>query len=378
MVANRVSYHLNLTGPSVTVDTACSASLMAVHLALPGPHMVTATLSSPRGEPHADPRAVHLLYPGRAVRARRSLQTVPAPTPTASAAVRCRHCGPAPAQRCGRRPPAGSRDHRRERTNQDGKSNGITAPNRGRGQCHAPRARSRGAAARDVTFVEAHGTGTVLGDMIEANALGDLHRTGRDKPRLLGSIKGNIGHLEGAAGIAALINPALPWPASFLRRSRQRPNPALRLEQQGLQLATSPVPLGENQVLAASSYGLGGSNVHVMLASPPAPRDVAGNGRGAGRRDHGVRTLSGRAAPQRRRSRTLDACSTHDVAALCCNRVKSSLKHRFAAAGTRTDLARACTAMPPRHPASTNHLVIAAVRRGSGCCAPVRVPNTPA
>ena len=95
-------------------------------------------------------------------------------------------------------------------TNQDGKSSGITAPNRWAQSKVMQRALDRaGAAAADVTFVEAHGTGTVLGDMIEANALGDLHRTGRDQPCLIGSIKGNIGHTEGTAGIAALIKASL-------------------------------------------------------------------------------------------------------------------------------------------------------------------------
>ena len=103
-----------------------------------------------------------------------------------------------------------------------------------------------------------------------------------------------------------------------------------------------------NQVLAGvSSYGIGGSNVHVVMASPPAPVD-AGSTREAGDDEVGVITVSAHSPTALRRNaaalaHALDTSSADDVAALCytSNRVKSSLKHRFAAAGTRTDLVRA-------------------------------------
>ncbi len=228
----------------------------------------------------------------------------------------------------------------------------------------------------------------MLGDMIEANALGDLHRTGRDHPCLLGSIKGNIGHTEGAAGIAALIKSSLALAHGVLPPTvaSAGPNPALRLEQQGLQLATTAVQLGEKPVLAGvSSYGLGGSNVHVVMASPPAPVDAAST-RAAADDEVGVITVSAHSPTALRRNaatlaHALDASSADDVAALCytSNRVKSSLKHRFAAAGTRTDLVRALQSYADAAP-GTDEPIASSRRfaRGSGCCAPVRVPNTPA
>ena len=109
--------------------------------------------------------------------------------------------------------------------------------------------------------------------MIEANALGDLHRCGRDAPCLLGSIKGNIGHTEGAAGIASLIKTSLALSRKILPPTvaAAGANPALRLEQQGLTLATATTDLGEGPALAGvSSFGIGGSNVHVLLTTPPA------------------------------------------------------------------------------------------------------------
>jgi acyl transferase domain-containing protein len=347
MVANRVSYHLNLTGPSVTVDSACSSSLMAVHLGCQALACGDTDLVIAAG--------VNLmLTPGLSIFYTQAGLSAPD--------GRCKpFC--ADADGIGRGEGVGTVVLRRltdavadrqpvyaiiagSAANQDGKSSGITAPNRWAQSKVMLRALDRaGAAAHDVAFVEAHGTGTMLGDMIEANALGDLHRTGRDRPCLIGSIKGNIGHTEGAAGIAALIKTSLALAHGVLPPTVAPggPNPALCLEQQGLQLATAPVQLGDDPVLAGvSSYGLGGSNVHVMLASPPAPVDT-----GAGDDAQvGVITVSAHSpAALRRNARALaDALdNAEDVVGLCytSNRVKSSLKHRFAVAGTRTDLARA-------------------------------------
>ena len=347
MVANRVSYHLNLTGPSVTVDSACSSSLMAVHLGCQALACGDTDLVVAAG--------VNLmLTPGLSIFYTQAGLSAPD--------GRCKpFC--ADADGIGRGEGVGTVVLRRltdavadrqpvyaviagSATNQDGKSSGITAPNRWAQSKVMVRALNRaGAAAHDVAFVEAHGTGTMLGDMIEANALGDLHRTGRDRPCLIGSIKGNIGHTEGAAGIAALIKTSLALAHRVLPPTvaPAGPNPALRLEEQGLQLTTAPVQLGDDPVLAGvSSYGLGGSNVHLMLASPPARVD-AGAGADA---QVGVITVSAHSpAALRRNARALaDALdSADDVAALCytSNRVKSSLKHRFAAAGTSADLVRA-------------------------------------
>ena len=349
MVANRVSYHLNLTGPSATVDTACSSSLMAVHLGCQALTCGDTDLVVAAGVNLMLTPALSIFYTQAGLSAPDG---------------RCKPFS-ADADGIGRGEGVGTVVLRRltdaiadrqpiyaviagSATNQDGKSSGITAPNRWSQSKVIQRALDRaGAAARDVAFVEAHGTGTMLGDMIEANALGDLHRTGRDRPCLLGSIKGNIGHTEGAAGIASLIKSSLALAHGMLPPTvaAAGPNPALRLEEQGLQLATTPVRLGGKKVLAGvSSYGLGGSNVHVVLASPPSPVEAT-----PGDDAHvGVITVSAHSqAALRRNAATLadalDDSSTDDVAALCytSNRVKSSLKHRFAVAGTRTDLARA-------------------------------------
>jgi acyl transferase domain-containing protein len=347
MVANRVSYHLNLTGPSVTVDTACSSSLTAVHLGCQALASGDTDLVVASGVNILLTPALSIFY---------TQAGLSAPDGT---------CKPfsANADGIGRGEGVGTVVLRRlddavadrqpiysiiagSATNQDGKSSGITAPNRWAQSKVMQRALDRAAAAaRDVTFVEAHGTGTTLGDMIEANALGDLHRAGRDGPCLLGSIKGNIGHTEGAAGIASLIKTSLALSRGVLPPTvaAAGPNPALRLDQQGLTLATTAADLGEGPVLAGvSSFGIGGSNVHVLLTSPPA---VATAVREVQDDEVGVVTVSAHSSDALRRNATalanaLEGYNDDEVAALCytSNEVKSSLKHRFAAAGTRNEL----------------------------------------
>jgi len=345
MVANRVSYHLNLIGPSVTVDTACSSSLTAVHLGCQALACGDTDLVVASGVNILLTPALSIFY---------TQAGLSAPDGT---------CKPfsANADGIGRGEGVGTVVLRRledavadrqpihsiivgSATNQDGKSSGITAPNRWAQSKVMQRALDRaGACARDVTFVEAHGTGTTLGDMIETNALGDLHRAGRDAPCLLGSIKGNIGHTEGAAGIASLIKTSLALSRGVLPPTvaAAGPNAALRLDQQGLKLATTAADLGEGPVLAGvSSFGIGGNNVHVLLTTPPAVTAV----REVSDDEVGVVTVSAHSPDALHRNaaalaNALDE-STDDVAALCytSNRVKSSLKHRFAAAGTRNEL----------------------------------------
>ena len=352
MVANRVSYHLNLTGPSVSVDTACSSSLTAVHLGCQALTCGDTDLVIASG--------VNLmLSPGLSVFYTQAGLSAPD--------GRCKPFD-ADADGIGRGEGVGTVVLRRlsdaiaarqpiysvitgSATNQDGKSSGITAPNRWAQSKVMQRALDRaGAVAADVTFVEAHGTGTVLGDMIEVNALGDLHRTGRNRPCLIGSIKGNIGHTEGTAGIAALIKTSLALSHRVLPPTvaPAGSSPALRLEEQGLALATNAIELGDDPVIAGiSSYGLGGSNVHVIMTSAPVGTTPARPADGG--KQVGVITISAHSPNALRRNAAALADSleaTDDVAAFChsTNRVKSSLKHRFAAAGTHTEILRALRA----------------------------------
>ena len=225
--------------------------------------------------------------------------------------------------------------------NHDGRSNGITAPNR-RSQVELMR-RALSLAeveAGQIGFVEAHGTGTVLGDMIEANALGDIHKTRRGEPCLLGSVKGNIGHTEGSAGIAAFIKACLALDRGVLPPTLfgDTANPGLRLDAQGLRLVESPEPLPANALGGVSSFGLGGSNAHVVLESAPSLEPPTGG-------TAGVLTVSGPSEQALRRNVDSIATALHNLddqrlASWCrtTNVVKRSHRHRLVLQGSRGTL----------------------------------------
>ncbi|MBX7432670.1 acyltransferase domain-containing protein [Mycobacterium sp. Y57] len=274
MTANRISYHLNLTGPSMAIDSACSSSLMAVHQAC-------AALASGESETVIAAGANLLLTPALSIFYTQAGLSAPD--------GRCKPFGQC-ADGIGRGEGVAAVVLRRlddavadgqpiyavvksSVANHDGRSNGITAPNR-QSQVNLMR-RALDLAeleAGQIDFVEAHGTGTILGDMIEANALGDIHKTRRSEPCLLGSVKGNIGHTEGCAGIASFIKACLALHHRTLPQTvfGNRANPRLRLDAHGLRLAESPQRLPANGALGAvSSFGLGGSNAHAVLESAP-------------------------------------------------------------------------------------------------------------
>ncbi|MEX3754327.1 beta-ketoacyl synthase N-terminal-like domain-containing protein [Mycobacteroides abscessus] len=302
MLANRVSYALDLTGPSMSVDTACSSSLTAVHLAagalragecdlaiVAGVNLMLtpilsifytqAGLSAPDGRCRPFAKSGGGIGRGEGVGAvvlRRS-EDRPDDAPAPYATVRGSFVG------------------------QDGRSNGITAPTRrGQERVIAAALRSAGHTGADLHFVEAHGTGTTLGDLIETQALGATcgDRVGR-APLVVGSVKGNIGHTEGAAGIAGFIKACLSMhhrtvPPSLFADDE---NPALDLAERNLKLAVSAEKLPRGDLLAGvSSFGLGGTNVHVVIGSAPRVRRPIRRG------GIGVLTVSGNDAAALRRN----------------------------------------------------------------------------
>ncbi|MFF0613818.1 type I polyketide synthase [Nocardia tengchongensis] len=334
MTANRISYQFDLKGPSMAVDTACSSSLVAVHQACV------------------------------ALRARECDQALAAGvniTVTAALNVFYTQAGlSAPDGRC--KPFSGKADGigrgegvavlvlRRladaraeglpiyalitsSAVNNDGRSNGITAPNRWAQQQVVTTTYQRaGVTADQVAFLEAHGTGTVLGDMIEVKALGAVHGPRREQPCAIGSIKGNLGHTEGAAGIAGLIKVALSLHHRVVPPTRYAAdeNTRLRMTEHGLRLLAEPMPLPPGRIHGAvSSFGMGGTNAHMLLASaPPKPQTPAA---GAG----GVLTLSSNSSEglQRNAARLAEhlATETGPLSGVCwvTNQVKSSGRHRL-------------------------------------------------
>ncbi len=282
MTANRLSYLFDLHGPSVAVDSACSSSLTAAFLACQAIWTGQSRVALAAGVNLMLSPAFNVFYAKAGLSAPDGL----CKTFSANAdgigrgegvgVVVLKSLSDAHADRdrvyaviCG-----GAINH-------DGRSNGLTAPNRW-AQEKLLRAALRHADVRpaDLQYVELHGTGTLIGDPIEANALGAVlleDETQRSAPCLVGSVKTNVGHLEGAAGVAGLIKLALSIAHRRIPPSLwyDRPNPHIPLDRLPLKVNTEatawPIARDGQCVAGISSFGLGGSNAHLVLESIPPP-----------------------------------------------------------------------------------------------------------
>lgn len=349
MTANRISYHLDLKGPSLAVDTACSSSLVATHLA------VNALLAGECGQ--AIVGGVNLaLTPALSIFYTQAGLSAPDGrckpfSSQADGIGRGEGVGTVVLRRLEDALADGQRVYaviRGTAVNQDGRSNGITAPNRwSQQEVVAAAYRRAGVEPSDVAFTEGHGTGTALGDMMEVKALGHHHagRTGR--PMALGSVKGNLGHTEGAAGVAGLIKVALALHHRTVPASRfaAKESAVLRLREQGLRLLKAPLRLPAGTTVAGlSSFGMGGTNAHAVLESAPpaASRAPAAAGKDTGGAGAGVFTLTAPTPEALRRNLRVqaDAVTARRVplGALCwtSNHVKQGHRHRFAVAACDT------------------------------------------
>jgi len=277
ITANRLSYLLNLSGPSLAVDTACSSSLVAVHLACRSIREGASSVALACG--------VNLIL-SPLVTANFSKGGFMSPTgrckafsAEADGYVRSEGAGAVVLKPLKEALADGDPIYavlRGSAVNQDGRSNGLTAPSR-EAQENVLRLAYQSAKVdpRDVQYIEAHGTGTLLGDPIEARALGAVvgARDDAAEPCRLGSVKSNIGHLESAAGIAGLIKVALSLRHGMLPPSLhgENLNPHIEFDALHLRLQREVEPWRAAPALAGvSSFGFGGTNVHVVLEGPPA------------------------------------------------------------------------------------------------------------
>ena len=287
VAANRLSYLLDLRGPSQVVDTACSSSLVAVHQACRSLAQGECDLALAGG--------VNLvLTPGRTIvfsQARMMAADGRCKTFDARADgyVRGEGVGWVLLKPLSAALRDGDHVHaviRGTAVNQDGRSNGLTAPN---GPAQAAVIRDALAVAalapEDVHYVEAHGTGTALGDPIELRALHQAYRGhGAESPLWVGAVKTNIGHLEAAAGIVGLIKAALTVEHGTIAPNLhfESPNPHAQWDTLRLQVPTKVEPwAGEGALRAGvSAFGFGGTNAHVVLEAPPIPGPRATPGAG--------------------------------------------------------------------------------------------------
>ena len=276
IAANRISYGLDLRGPSVAVDTACSSSLVAIHLACAAIRRGECTAALAGGANAILTPLITLNFLGAGAIAPDG--RCKAFDAAADGIVRGEGAGLVLLKPLSAAIAAGDRIYcviEGSATNSDGRSNGLTAPNPdAQIDVFTAACSDAGVEANSVAYIEAHGTGTVLGDAMELRSLDTVYGSGRsaDEPLLVGSVKTNIGHLEPAAGIAGVIKTALAVHHRSIPPTIHYENPNPFLERaDALAVVTSPTPWPENGSIrgAISGFGFGGTNAHVIVSAPP-------------------------------------------------------------------------------------------------------------
>ena len=343
IAANRLSYLLDLRGPSMAVDTACSSSLVAVHLACQSLLTGECRVALAAGvNVILTPQLTIAFSKAGMMAADGRCKTFDA---AADGYVRGEGCGVVVLKRLADALADGDQVVavvRGSAMNQDGLSNGLTAPN-GLAQeavIRAALARA-GVSPHDISCIEAHGTGTPLGDPIEVEALGAVLMPDRprDRPCALASVKTNIGHLEAAAGIAGLIKTVLALGHREIppHLHLHAVNPRLRVAGTTFVIPQAlqpwPASCGPRRA-GVSGFGFGGTNVHVILEEAPA------RGTGAVVRGPELLVLSAQSEPALRalaaryaqRFETLSASELADACATA-RRGRYPFIHRLAVTG---------------------------------------------
>jgi acyl transferase domain-containing protein len=278
--AGRVSYTLGFTGPAMAIDTSCSSSLVAVHLARQALARGECDIALAAGvNLIMSPNSTRLIAQSGLLAADGLCKPFDA---RANGFTRSEGCGVVVLKRL----PQALRDRDRvhavirgSAVNQDGRSASLTAPNvLSQTALIKAALADAGLSPADVGVLEAHGTGTALGDPIETEAIvSALDRTARSAPLLIGAVKANLGHLESAAGITGLIKSVLT-----LKHGAIPPlvhfdtlNPRIDLSDTGIVLPRrlEPWPDSAGSHVGVSSFGMSGTNAHIILGAAQPQAD---------------------------------------------------------------------------------------------------------
>ncbi|NEQ72619.1 MAG: type I polyketide synthase [Okeania sp. SIO2C9] len=274
----RISHLLGLQGSNIQVDTACSSSLVATHLACQSLRSGESNLALVGG--------VNLILSPISTIARCQLKAL-------SPDGRCKTfdaaangygqgegCGVLVLKRLSDAVSDGdliSAVIRGSAVNHDGPSSGMTVPNRMAQKQVIQQALTNAKLEPDqISYLDAHGTGTSLGDPIEIEALAEVYGKNRpaDHPLIVGSVKTNIGHLEAAAGVSSLMKVILALQHQEIppHLHLKQPNPHVDWDRLPIKIPTSLMPWsgeGKPRIAAVSSFGMGGTNAHIVLEEAP-------------------------------------------------------------------------------------------------------------
>lgn len=274
MLSNRISYFFDLNGPSMTVDTACSSSLVCFHFGSQSLQSGEADIAIVAGSAlHFDPSVFITMTDFGMLSSDGRCRTF---DQDGSGYVRGEGVCAMILKRQSSAIASGNRIRaviRGTGSNHDGAKPGLTLPN-GRAQENLilQTYRSAGLDTSDTDYVEAHGTGTRVGDPIEANAIGTAFSSAkeRDRPLFVGSIKSNIGHLEGASGLAGIVKAVMSVDSGKILPNMHfsKPNPDIDFQGLKIRVPTEvvdwPTSTGVRRA-SVNSFGYGGSNAHVIL-----------------------------------------------------------------------------------------------------------------